>query len=65
MIKTVIRLQNGMVMVFDGKGEQVPEYQGQYDEVRESILRNAPVGTLFNHWFSHLVKTESVPRERW
>jgi len=31
MIKTVIRCQNDMVMVFDKKGEQIPEYQGQYE----------------------------------
>ena len=39
MIKTVIRSQNSMIMVFDKKGEQIPEYQGQYEDVKEKILR--------------------------
>ena len=30
MMKTVIRLGNDMVIVFDDAGEQMPEYQGQY-----------------------------------
>lgn len=38
MIKTVIRAQNGMVMVFDKMGEQIPKYQGQYEEVKERRL---------------------------
>ena len=42
MIRTVIRLKNDMVMVFDEDGEQLPKYQGSYAEVRESILKDAP-----------------------
>lgn len=41
MIKTVIKGADGMVMVFDERGEQIPQYQGRYDEVKESILRAA------------------------
>lgn len=33
MIRTVIRCQNNMVLVFDGKGKQIPSYQGEYQEV--------------------------------
>ena len=36
VIKTAIRFQNDMVMVFDKRGEQIPKYQGQYEEVKES-----------------------------
>ena len=57
MIKTVIRLKNNMVMVFDTEGEQVPEYQGKYEDVKGRILRDASTGTVFNHWFGHDTRT--------
>lgn len=41
-ITTVIEWQNGMVMVFDQHGQQMPEYQGRAAEVREKILAAAP-----------------------
>jgi len=47
MIKTVIRSRNNMVMVFDNKGEQIPEYQGYYEDVKEKILADAPEGYSF------------------
>ena len=28
---------NGMVMAFAANGEQIPEYQGPYDEVKDKI----------------------------
>jgi hypothetical protein len=65
MIKTVIRTKNGMVMVFDEWGEQMPEYQGQYDDVRETVVANAAAGCVFNHWFGRSPRPESVPAERW
>lgn len=65
MIKTVIRLNNNMVMVFDAEGEQIPEYQGQYEEVKERILRAAPSGTVFNHWFGHTLKPRTLLAEKW
>ena len=49
MIKEVIKFQNGMVMVFDEKGEQIPAYQGRYQEVRAKILARAPGGAKFFH----------------
>ncbi len=61
MIKTVIRLRNDMVMVFDTDGEQVPEYQGKYEDVKERILRDASMGTVFNHWFGHTPEPKIVP----
>lgn len=36
-ITHVYRWQNGMVMVFDQFGEQMPEYQGLYEDVVEKI----------------------------
>ncbi len=65
MIKTVIRLRNGLVMVFDAGGEQIPEYQGKYEDVRDSILKDAPAGTLFNHWFGYTLKPQVVLNEQW
>ena len=61
MIKTVIRIKNNMVIVFDADGEPVPQYQGQYEDVKEIILRDAPAGTVFNHWFGYTPKFEAVP----
>lgn len=65
MIKTVIRLKNDLVMVFDAEGEQVPEYQGQYEEVKGSILRNTSTDTVFAHWFGHGTEPETVCGEEW
>ena len=53
MIRAVIRLRNDMVMVFDSAGEQLPEYQGKYEDVRDGILRDASTGAVFNHWFGY------------
>ena len=44
MIKTAIKFQNNMVMVFDKEGEQISKYQGQYEDVKRSILRDAQSG---------------------
>lgn len=33
----IIRWQNGMVMVFGTDGEQIPEYQGPYEEAMKVI----------------------------
>ena len=42
-----------MVLVFDEKGEQVPEYQGYYTDVKDRIMSDAPAGAVFNHWFGY------------
>jgi len=49
VIKCVIKTQNGMVLIFDDKGEQISEYQGQYEQVRVYILRDAPANTVFSN----------------
>lgn len=41
-IDAVIRFPNGMVMVFDQHGEQMPDYQGVWTEMREKISRDKP-----------------------
>ena len=65
MIKTVIRCQNDMVLVFDKKGEQIPEYQGQYEEVKEEILKNAPPNAVFGYLPDYKTKFQVVPIEEW
>ena len=65
MLKTVIRLRNNAVMVFNAEGEQLPEYQGKYEEVREIIVRDAPAGTVFNHWFGYALKPQATAVKDW
>lgn len=65
MMRTIIRTDDDMVMVFDELGEQVPEYQGRYRDVREKVLANASEGTQFFHWFGVSEQPENVPAERW
>ena len=65
MIKTAIKCPNGMVMVFDEEGEQVPEYQDQYQEVKESILKNAPTDAIFGYFPNYEAELRVVPRDEW
>ncbi len=65
MIRIVIKLRNDMVMVFDADGEQIPEYQGQYEDVKVSILRDAPPEVIFARWFNHDTAPEIICREEW
>ena len=65
MIKTIIRLQNDMVMVFDAEGEQIPRYQGQYEDVRGNILRDALPEAVFAHWFDYDDEPETIPKKDW
>ncbi len=65
MIKTVIRMRNDLVMVFDNRGEQMTVYQGQYDRVRERIIEDVPPDAVFLHWFGSDAIPETVSREEW
>ncbi len=65
VIKTIIRLKNDMVIVFDADGEQVLEYQGLYKDVKGSILKDAPPEAVFARWLGHSVEPETVYREEW
>ncbi|GAI18326.1 unnamed protein product, partial [marine sediment metagenome] len=51
--------------VFDKEGEQIPKYQGQYEEIKESILKDAPPDTIFAHGFTDAGELLKVPREEW
>ena len=65
MITEVIKWTNGMVMVFDDAGEQMSDYQGQYQKVRERILRNAPPSTVFRHADWNTQANRQVARDEW
>lgn len=65
VIKSVIRSTNGMVMVFDRKGEQITEYQGPYEEVKESILKEAPHDAVFCHALDNAAGLKNVARHVW
>ena len=65
MIKTAVRLKNNMVMVFNESGEELPDYQGQYEDVKEGILRDAPADAVFTHGFTNSGRLLEVPREEW
>ena len=65
MIQTAIRFKNNMVMVFDKKGEQIPKYQGQYENVKESVTKNAPAEAVFAHGISHDGELQKVTRVEW
>jgi hypothetical protein len=54
-----------MVLVFDENGEELPEYQGYYDNVKERILADARADSVFNHWFGHCSKPEGIALETW
>jgi len=54
-----------MVMVFDEKGEQIPSYQGQYEKVKESILKDALSTTVFGYLSDFKPEVREVPREKW
>jgi hypothetical protein len=65
MIKTVIKSADGMVMVFDRKGEQIPQYQGKYEAVKILILRDAPPEARFGCFPNGGEELRIVPREDW
>ena len=65
MIKTVIKSADGMVMVFDKMGEQIPQYQGQYKEVKALILKDDPPEARFGCFPNGGQELMIVPREEW
>ena len=44
-IQTVMVFPNGMATVCDQHGDQMPQYQGRWDDVREAVYRDAPADT--------------------
>ena len=64
MIKTAIRFGDNKVMVFNEKGEQLSRYQGEYEKVKDKILKATPDDAIFQHC-NHGVNFEVVEREKW
>ena len=62
MIKSVIKTEKGMILVFDEHGEQMADYLGQYEDVKEKILRDAPPDAMFTKIVTTL---QPVAREEW
>ena len=65
MIKNIIRFPNNMVAVFNTRGEQIPKYQGQYEEVEKSILKDAPPDAIFGYFLDFGAEFKIVPRDDW
>lgn len=59
VIRDVIRSRNDLVIVFDGRGKQMPAYQGRYEDVRSKILAHAPESARFFH------EHETIARKDW
>ncbi len=57
-IQHVLVFPNQMVAVFDDAGNQMPEYQGRWSEMRSKILRDKPahvnVTSLARFWMKEL-----------
>ena len=54
-----------MVIVFDRRGEQIPQYQGQCEKVKEIILKDAPPEAVFAHGFAKGIELQKVTRHEW
>ena len=71
MIAEVYLFANGMVMTFDERGEQIPEYQGKLADVQAKVLADAPAFAMFRvavwpRTSGHFPGGElRVPREQW
>jgi hypothetical protein len=65
MIKIAIRFEDDMVMVFDNRGKRMPRYYGRYEDVKTSILNEAPHSTVFAYAFTDSRGMKRVPREKW
>ncbi len=64
-MKTVIKWQNGMVMVFNSRRRQIPAYQGMYEDVKDKILKDALPTTEFYHGNGPGEGKRLVSREEW
>ena len=65
MIKIAIRFEDNMVMVFDEHGKRIPRYHGWYEDVKTSILNEAPHSTIFAYAYADSRGMKLVAREEW
>lgn len=42
VIEVVYRFANGMCIVFDKDGKQIPEYQGRWEDMKHKIIKDLP-----------------------
>lgn len=50
IVRTVFRFPNGNVAVLDEHGEQIPELQGRFEDVKEKVEAAADEQTEWNGW---------------
>lgn len=71
MIAEVILWQNGVVMVQDEHGKQMPDYQGRVEDVAEKVLKDAPRSVNFqlgtrgagaHYWLDPLTRNQFAAR---
>lgn len=65
MMKTVIRTATDMVIAFDEQGNQMPEYQGWYEDVKRKIMADFGTGAVYIHWFGVSTKPDTVLLTNW
>ena len=65
MIKTVIRAANNMVIAFDEQGNQIPGYQGRYEEVKRKIITDTGNEADFINWFGVSPEPDIVSKINW
>jgi sRNA-binding protein len=65
MMKKVVRTNRNMVFVFDENGEEMPQYQGTYQDVRDRVMGDARVDTIFTHWYGTSAEPKDIAMESW
>lgn len=64
MVCEVYLFTTGMVMVFDERGDQVPDLQGKLDDVRAAILETTASNPDVEFWHARWsVYQEMITRE--
>jgi len=58
-IANVYHFGNGMVMVFDADGQQVPEYQGRYEDVIDKLRAVYSGPIIATDWVNPHAKSEN------
>ena len=65
MIKTIIKASKDMVIAFDEQGNQMSEYQGRYEDVKQKIMADTGTEAAFIHWFGVLPEPQVVSKVSW
>jgi hypothetical protein len=66
VIANVMLCSNGMLVVFDQHGQQLPEYQGRAVQHLDRVLAAASDSTVFEigDWSNGMVRTSRVALQR-